>query len=132
MESKNPKETPEIMEWLGDERGDNLAIKSGLRVYTVDKYSNLYSQRYKRATSTPLTDGLFTTTISGLSDLKVGYTYSISKSEMVVGKLLESHLFGYRFLSFGPNGNASISDMDYNEIILHFQAGDIKIIRKVD
>lgn len=131
MEANKPKEALVIMEWLEDDRGDNLAIKTGLRVFTVDKYGNLNSQRYKRVSCTPLPEGTSTSTIEGLSDLRVGYTYTISQSEMVVGKLLESHLFGYRFLSFSPTGNVSFTDMSYEDIIRHCQDGNIRIIHKV-
>ena len=131
MEAKKKHEGPTIVEWLGEKRGDNLAIKHGRRIYTVDCSGNLHSRCYKRAEVSPLTEGTYTSTIEGLTDLKPGYTYTISKSPIVVGKVLESHLFGYRFLCFGPEGNVSISDMDYEEVIRHYQDGDIKIVQKL-
>lgn len=131
MEEKKKQDGPTIVEWLGKTRGDNLAIKHGRRIYTVDCSGNLHSRCYKRAETAPLTDGTCTSTIEGLSDLRPGYTYTIFKSPIVVGKVLESHLFGCCFLSFGPEGNVSISDMDYEDVIRHCQDGDIKIVQKV-
>lgn len=132
MEGDKKKEVPTIVEWLGDERGDNLAIRFGLRVYTVDKYGNLSTRRYKRAVASPLTEGTYTVPIEGLTDLKLGYTYTISNSEIVVGKLLESHLFGYRFLCSNPEGRVSILDIDYENIIRHCQDGHIQVVHKVE
>lgn len=131
MEANRKSEEPVIVEWLGETRGDNLAIKHGRRVYTVDCTGNLHSRCYKRSEVVKLMDGTFTSSIDGLSDLKPGYTYTISNSPIVIGKVLESHLFGYRFLRFGPEGNVTISDMDYEEVIRHYQNGDIKILQKV-
>lgn len=116
------------MEWIGDERGDNLAIKSGLRIYTVDKYGTLISQRYKRNVAVQLTDGVTMTPIDGLADLRVGYTYSISQSEIVLGKLVESNLFGYRFLCINHKGVVAFSDIDYDEAINRCRAGDINTV----
>lgn len=132
MEANQKKDIPAIIEWLGDERGDNLALRYGFRVYTVDRYGNLRSQRYKRATASPLPEGTYTSPIEGLSDLKPGHTYSISNSEIVVGKLLESHLFGYRFLCINPEGKITISDVNYEDTVRHHQNGDIKAIFKVE
>lgn len=127
----NANNAPAILEWLGEERGDNLAIKSGLRVFTVDKYGTLTSQRYKRAQARPLHTGAVSCKIDGISDLKVGATYSISQSEVVIGKLLESNLFGYRFLAVTPNEQVTFTDMHYAEVIAHLQSGNIKRIRKM-
>lgn len=129
--NKDIKNTPVIMEWLGEEQGDNLAIKSGLRVFTVDKHGTMISQRYKRAQARPLTSNIAFYEIDGISDLKVGETYSISQSEVVIGKLLESNLFGYRFLSVTPQGDVTFTDIDYAEAIVHFQSGNIKRIRSI-
>lgn len=131
MEVNNKKDTPAIIEWLGDDRGDNLAIRFGLRVYTVDRFGNLNSQRYKRALASPLPEGTYTTPIEGLSDLKPGHTFVISNTEIVVGKLIESHLFGYRFLCVTPEGKIMITDVSYEDIIRHHKDGDIKAIFKV-
>lgn len=120
------KNTPVVVEWLGDDRGDNLAIKSGLRIFTVDKYGTLISQRYKRAQARPLTAMTANTTIEGFSDLKIGYTYTISQSDIVIGKLMESNLFGYRFLSVNPQGQVTFIDIDYADVTKHLQAGNIK------
>lgn len=127
----NAINTPAILEWLGEERGDNLAIKSGLRVFTVDKYGTLTSQRYKRAQARPLSTGVESCQIDGISDLSVGATYSISQSEVVIGKLLESNLFGYRFLAVTPSGQVTFTDIEYAEMIAHLQSGNIKRIRKM-
>lgn len=127
MEINNiAKNTPTVVEWLGDDRGDNLAIKSGLRIFTVDKYGTLTSQRYKRAQARPVTAMTTNTVIEGLSDLKIGYTYTISQSDVVIGKLLESNLFGYRFLSVNPQGHVTFIDIDYVDATKHLQAGNIK------
>jgi len=131
MEGNKKKDVPVIVEWLGDERGDNLAIRFGLRVYAVDKYGNLSSRRYKRTVASPLAEGTYTVPIEGLTDLKYGHTYTIANSEIIIGKLLESHLFGYRFLCVNPEGKITILDIDYEEIIRHCQNGDIKTIHKV-
>lgn len=128
MATNNDK-TPVIMEWAGDVRGDNLAIKVGQRVFTVDKYGTLSSHRYKRAQVRPFPSGPVMTTVEGLTDLTVGNTYSISQSEIMVGKLLESHLFGYTFLSVNPEGKVKFMDVDYDQAITHIQAGNIKILR---
>ena len=122
---------PVIMEWLGEERGDNLAIKSGLRVFTVDKYGTLTSQRYKRAQARPLFTEMVSCDIDGISDLKIGVTYSISQSDMLIGKLLELNLFGYRFLAVDPKGQVTFKDMEYADIITHLQSGNIKRIRQI-
>lgn len=124
------KNTPVIVEWLGEGRGDNLAIKSGLRIFTVDKYGTLVSQRYKHAQARPLTAMTVNTVIEGLSDFKVGYTYTISQSDMVIGKLLESNLFGYRFLSVNPQGLVTFTDINYADVVKHLQAKNIKQVRK--
>lgn len=129
--SKDTKAAPVIMEWLGEERGDNIAIKSGLRIFTVDKYGTMVSQRYKRAQARPLTSNVVACEIDGISDLKVGDTYSISQSEVVMGKLLELNLFGYRFLSVTPTGDVTFTDIDYTDAIVHFQSGNIKRIRSI-
>lgn len=131
MEAGNKKDTPVIVEWLGDDRGDNLAIRFGLRVYTVDRFGNLSSQRYKRALASPLPEGTYTAAIEGLSDLKPGHTYCISNTEIVVGKLIESHLFGYRFLCVTPDGKIAITDISYEDIIRHHKDGNVKVIFKV-
>ena len=122
---------PVIMEWLGEERGDNLAIKSGLRVFTVDKYGTLTSQRYKRAQARPLFTEMVSCDIDGISDLKIGVTYSISQSDMLIGKLLELNLFGYRFLAVDPKEQVTFKDMEYADIIAHLQSGNIKRIRQI-
>lgn len=131
MDANKKKDTPVIVEWLGEDRGDNLAIKYGQRIFTVDCSGNLNSQRYKRAEAVTLTDGTYTSVIEGMTDLKPGFTYTISNSPIVLGKVLESHLFGYRFLSCGAEGNVSITDMDYADIVRHCQDGDIKMVHKV-
>lgn len=131
MEIKDKaKNTPVVVEWLGEDRGDNLAIKSGLRVFTVDKYGTLISQRYKRARARPLTAMTANTTIEGFSDLKIGYTYTISQSDIVIGKLLESNLFGYCFLSVNPQGQVTFVDIDYADVTKHLQAGNIKQVKE--
>ena len=123
---------PVIMEWLGEERGDNLAIKSGLRVFTVDKHGTLRSQRYKRTQARPLSTDIISCDIEGLSDLKVGATYSISQSDIVIGKLLESNLFAYCFLCVTPQGKVTFVDIEYTDAVRHIQAGHIKrILRNI-
>ena len=81
MEANNKKDIPTIIEWLGDDRGDNLAIRFGLRVYTVDRYGNLNSQRYKRALVSPLPEGTYTAPIEGLSDLRACLKTIVNRSE---------------------------------------------------
>ncbi len=120
--------TAEIMEWCGENRGDGIAIKSGLRIFTVDKYGTLISQRYKRSQAIPIHDGTQTSLVEGLTDLKIGDTYSISQSNIVIGKVLESTLFGYRFFAIGPQGEIGFIDMDYEDIIAHCQAGHVNRI----
>lgn len=129
-QGKQSKDTPALMEWLGEERGDNLAIKHGLRIYTVDKFGTLISQRYKRAQARPLTDQTIVKDIEGLSDMQVGNTYTISQSEVVVGKLIESNLFGYRFVCVDSKGQISFVDLDYDDAINHFQQNNIKQVQQ--
>lgn len=130
MEITYQNNAPAVVEWLGEERGDNLAIKSGHRIFTVDKYGTLASQRYKRAQARLITAMTANTVIEGLSDLRVGYTYTISQSDIVIGKLLESNLFGYRFLSVNPLGQVAFTDMDYADAAKHLQAGNIKQVKE--
>lgn len=131
MEVKNKTNpTPAIMEWIGENRGDNLAIKSGLRVFTVDKHGTLKSQRYNRSQARPLSTGIISYDIDGLSDLIVGATYSISQSDVVIGKLLESNLFAYCFLSVTPQGKVTFVDIEYADAVSHIQAGHIKRIQR--
>ena len=128
-QNKRTIDTPALMEWLGEDRGDNLAIKHGLRIYTVDKFGTLISQRYKRAQARPLHTQTITSNIEGLSDMQAGNTYTISQSEVVVGKLVESNLFGYRFLCVDPKGQVSFVDMDYVDAVDHFRRGNIKQVQ---
>lgn len=130
MCSNRKKNPPVIVEWLREDRGDNIAIKYGQQVFTVDCEGHLYSSCYKRSETASLENGTCTTTISGLSDLKVGYTFSISNSPVVIGKVLESHLFGYCFLSCDSDGNVSLTDIGYDEIVQYFRDGNIKRIVK--
>lgn len=123
---ENKQSTPIIAKWTGEDRGDNLAFKEGLRVYTIDKYGYLRSQRYKRSQIRLLSDNLKTLPIEGLSDFKIGNTYSISQSDMVIGKLMESNLFGYRFLAINSLGKLVFKDLDYCEAVKLLSSGDIK------
>lgn len=129
--NKKSKEIPVLLEWLADERGDNLAIKFGRRVYTVDKYGNLNSQRYKRVNASEITDGTRAVVIEGLADMRLGTTYTISSTDIVVGKLIESNLFGYRFFCVKPDNTISFVDIDYEDAIRYCQDGNIKIIQQV-
>lgn len=129
-QNKQTKDTPALMEWLGEERGDNLAIKHGLWIYTVDKFGTLISQRYKRAQARPLATQTIARDIEGLSDMQAGNTYTISQSEVVIGKLVESNLFGYRFLCVDSKGQVSFVDLDYVDAVNHFQRGNIKQVQQ--
>lgn len=117
------------MEWLEGNRGDNIAIKFGRRIYTVDKYGNLFGTRYKKAEAVEPENGTRPRHIEGLADLSLGYTYSISGTPMVVGKLIESNLFGYRFLIFGPDGNVEFWDLDYDDAFRHCVNKDITALQ---
>ena len=62
------------------------------------------------------------------SDFKIGNTYTISLPDMMVGKLLESHLFGYRFLILNQNGQEAYFDIDYTDVSKLVKAGSIKLV----
>lgn len=130
-QDKQLTDAPEILEWTGEGKGDGLVIKSGRRIYTVDKYGNLASCRYKRKEAARLEHGTYSTSIEGLTDLKLGGTYSVSQTEIVVGKLLESNLFGYRFLCVKPDGMIAFVDLDYDDAVRYCQSGNIKAVFKV-
>lgn len=127
-QTKRPKNPPTLLKWLGDEKGDNIAIKHGQRLFTVDKYGTLVSKRFKRNQVSSITNDIDTTQVEGLTDLKIGGTYSISQSNIVIGKILESNLFGYRFFTIDPNEEVGFVDMDYEDIIRHCQAGHVNRI----
>lgn len=122
--------THTIMRWTGTERGDNLAIKSGNMMYTVDREGNLYGQRFQYSPHDVVSvdRGVISISVNGITDLKIGNTYTIASSEILLGKLLESNLQGYKFLCFKPDGCVTFTDMGYDEVIVHLQAGNIRVV----
>ena len=126
----NVKNILTIVKWLGDNRGDNLAFRYGQRIYMVDKYGVINSKRYKRAETRPVSNLTCNTTLEGLTDFKIGYTYTILQSELAIGKLTELNLFGYRFMSITPEGQVTFVGIDYDDAMKLLRAGNIKQVKE--